>query len=87
MSNYTCFDDYICSSFYGKSIRGSNDLVAVACSKDPNCTAFRYNPKKNIGFMCKQFDLKHTSETDGNYQEDEWKLCEFDSGNGISDII
>ena len=53
---------------------------------DPNCTAFRYNPKKKIGFMCKQFDPEHTSET-RLYQEDEWKLCEFDSGTDISDII
>ena len=49
---------------------------------DPNCTAFRYNPKKKFGFLCKDFDPKHTSETHGFYHEDEWKLCEFNSGKG-----
>ena len=82
MNDYTCFDGYICSSFYGKSIRGSNDLVANACSMDPNCTAFRYNPKVKLGVLCKEFDAKHVSKI-GAYNEDEWKLCEFDSGKGI----
>ena len=50
---------------------------------DPNCTAFRYNPKAKLGFLCKEFDAKHTSEING-YNEDEWKLCEFDTGKGIS---
>ena len=86
-TNYTCFDGYFCSSLYGKAIRGDKDLLAISCSMDPNCTAFRYNPKKKIGFKCTHFDPKHTSEAFGHYQEDEWKLCEFDSGKGISDII
>jgi len=72
-SNYSCFDGYICSSFYGKSIRGGNDLVAMACSMDSNCTAFRYNQKQSIGFLCEEFDAKNA--------DDEWKLCEFDSGS------
>ena len=85
MSNYSCFDGYYCSSLYGKSIRGSNNLVAIACSNDPNCTAFRYNPKNNLGFLCKDFDVEHVSKI-GLYDEDEWKLCEFDSGKNMLDI-
>ena len=85
MNNYTCFDGYICSSLYGKSIRGSNDLVAIACSMDPNCTAFRYNPNAQLGFLCKDFDAEHISKYGyGVYGEDEWKLCEFDAGKGNS---
>ena len=83
MNNYTCFDGYICSSLYGKSIRGSNDLVANACSMDPNCTVFRYNPKRTVGFLCKKIDPKHTYKI-WEYEEDEWKLCEFDTGKDIS---
>ena len=86
MSNYTCFDGFICSSLYGKSIRGGRDLVAMACSIDPNCKAFRHNPKTKLGFLCKSSDVKHTSKIDG-YNEDEWKLCVIDSGKCIKDII
>ena len=84
-SNYTCHDDYFCSSLYGRSIRGSNDSVAMACSMDSDCKAFRYNPKTKLGFMCKEFDPKHTS-TIPLYKEGDWKLCEFDSGKISSDI-
>ena len=81
--NYTCHDDYFCSSLYGRSIRGSNDSVAMACSKDSDCKAFRYNPKTKLGFMCKEFDPKHSLP---KYVEGDWKLCEFDSGKISSDI-
>ena len=48
---------------------------------DPNCTAFRYNPNAQLGFLCKDFDAEHISKNGyGVYGEDEWKLCEFDSG-------
>ena len=60
-------------------------MVAIACAMDPNCTAFRYNPKIKLGFLCKEFDTRHTSEI-ARYDEDEWKLCKFDSGKSISDI-
>ena len=52
---------------------------------DPNCTAFRYNPKTKFGFLCKEFDPKHTNKI-SRYDADEWKLCEFDTGKGISCI-
>ena len=81
-SNYTCFDGYICYSLYGKSIRGSTNSVAIACSNDPNCTAFRYNPKEKVGFLCTNFDAFHVRRI-RLYDEDEWKLCEFGSGKSI----
>ena len=57
----------------------------MACSKDPNCTAFRYNPITKLGFLCEGFDPKPTSKIVA-YEEDEWKICEFDSGKRMSDI-
>ena len=57
----------------------------MACSNDPNCTAFRYNPKEKVGFLCTNFDAVHESEI-SIYDEDEWKLCEFDSGKSMKDI-
>lgn len=58
-------------------------MVAIACSMDPNCTTFRYNPETKLGFLCRDFDAKHTSFIP-EYKEDEWTLCEFDTGKGIS---
>ena len=52
---------------------------------DPNCTAFRYNPIAQLGFLCKDFDAEHISKV-GIYGKDEWKLCEFDAGKGNSYI-
>ena len=57
----------------------------MACSNDPNCTAFRYNPKEKVGFLCTDFDAVHLSKRIG-YDDDEWKLCEFGSGKSIQDI-
>ena len=50
---------------------------------DPNCTAFRYNPKAKLGFLCKEFDAEHVRKRNV-YTEKEWKLCEFDTGYDIS---
>ena len=51
----------------------------MACSMDSNCTAFRYNEKERLGFLCEEFDAKKSLN-------DEWKLCEFDSGKNMLDI-
>ena len=71
---YTCFDGQCRRSFYGNSVKGSNDSVAKECAKDPKCKAFRYSLKHRIGFFC--------SETDALFQNpsENWKLCSFGSG-------
>ena len=70
---YTCFDGQCSSSFYGQSMKGSNDSVAKECAKDSKCKAFRYSLKHRIGFFC--------SETEASFQSpfEDWKLCSFDS--------
>ena len=71
---YTCFDGQCGRSFYGNSVKGSNDSVAKECAKDPKCKAFRYSPNHRIGFFC--------SGTDALFQNpsENWKLCSFGSG-------
>ena len=71
---YTCFDGQCTNSFYGNSVKGSNDSVAKECAKDPKCKAFRYSPNHRIGFFC--------SDTDALFQNpyEDWKLCSFGSG-------
>ena len=65
-------------------------MVAIACSNDPNCTAFRYNPSAELGFLCKDFDAGHINkygiygEDEWTFMNDEWKLCEFDAGKDNS---
>ena len=70
---YTCFDGQCSSSFYGQSMKGSNDSVAKECAKDPKCKAFRYSLKYRIGLFCSETDAHFRS-----YSED-WKLCSFGS--------
>ena len=85
-NDYTCFDGYYCTSFYGNSIRGNNDSIAKACSLDSNCKAFRYSWKKGYGFKCKKFEPKSTMVNEivrliaGEYEQDEWSICRFGSG-------
>ena len=70
---YTCFDGQCGRSFYGNSVKGSNDSVAKECAKDPKCKAFRYSLEHRIGFLC--------SETDAMFQSphEDWKFCSFGS--------
>ena len=89
-NNYTCFDGYYCTEFYGNSIRGNNDSTALACSLDLKCKAFRYSRKNGFGFKCKNFEPKSTKASEiarsivGEYDKDEWALCKFGSGNKIT---
>ena len=70
---YTCLDGQCKRSFYGNSVKGSNDSVAKECAKDPKCKAFRYSLEHRIGFLC--------SETDAMFQSphEDWKFCSFGS--------
>ena len=74
---YKCLPGY-CSSFYGKSIHGSNDSVARACALDPMCKAFRYSTQYGFGFLCNNLVRKNGWELTG--WQDDWKLCGFESG-------
>jgi len=75
-NNYTCWNGYFCSSLYGNSISGSKDFIAMECSSDVNCSAFRYSPSNGYGFKCKNsFPI---NAEDSGYQKDDWELCTFD---------
>ena len=42
-----------------------------------------YNLKTKLGFLCKEFEeFEHSSKID-EYDEHEWKQCEFNLGKGI----
>ena len=71
VTNYSCFNGY-CPSIYGEPIRGNVDTVVTACSLDSKCTTFRHSSKLKIGYLCYNHDAIE--------QYDDWKLCEFDSG-------
>ena len=68
---YKCFVGR-CSSMYGKHINGNNDSLAFACALDPNCKAYRYSEKNNLGYLC--------NDSDARYSYDDWKLCSKDPG-------
>ena len=82
VNNYTCRNGYYCSSFYGNSISGSNDSIAMECSSDVNCSAFRYSPKNGFGFKCKDSNPTSYVESYG-YEKNDWTLCKFDSGKNM----
>ena len=44
----------------------------MACAMDSKCKAFRHSSKNGFGFLC--------SNLDANEMYDDWKVCEFDSG-------
>ena len=75
--SYTCLPGY-CSSFYGKSIHGSNDSVARACALDPMCKAFRYSTQHGFGFLCNNLIRKNEWELAD--RQDDWELCGLWSG-------
>ena len=50
----------------------------MACAMDSKCKAFRYSSKNRFGFLCSNFDAHE--------MYDDWKVCEFDSGE-ISFIL
>ena len=83
-NNYTCSNGYYCSSLYGKSISGSKDFIAMDCSSDANCSAFRYSPKNGIGFKCK--DSYPISTEDRGYDKDDWEICNFDLGKNLMNL-
>ena len=68
---YSCLKGY-CSSFYGNSIHGTNDSVALACGRDPKCKAFRYSSQHGFGYLCNDLVRKQ------GY--DDWESCGFWSG-------
>ena len=66
VNSYTCFQGY-CDSIYGKHIKSTNDSLALECSKDPKCKAFRYSTKYGLGYLCNDFDVRNAYE--------DWLLC------------
>ena len=89
-TNYTCWKGYYCSSLYDYAIWEGIDSVALACSSDSNCKAFRYNPNDGFGFKCTEFDLTKSSIFRDNYyalynryKKEDWILCSFESGQNI----
>ena len=70
---YTCFDGQCTSSFYGQSVKGSNDTVAKKCAKDPKCIAFQYSSKHRVGLFCSETDARFPSPFE------DWKFCSFGS--------
>ena len=68
---YTCFPGR-CSSMYGQHITGNNDSVALACTTDPRCKAFRHSAKSGFGHLCAG------SEARNGY--DDWVLCTINPG-------
>jgi len=85
VNNYTCFNGYYCSSFYGNSISGSKDFIAMECSSDVNCRAFRYSPKNGFGFKCKDSHPTNNGMSYG-YEKNDWTLCKFDSATCCQSI-
>ena len=68
---YKCFPGR-CPSFYGPPISGNTDRVALACSIDPKCVAFRHSTKHGFGYLC--------GESDAMNSYDDWVLCKIDPG-------
>ena len=69
---YECYPGR-CESIYGHYIQGDNDSVAIACTKDPKCKAFRFSAKLNFGYFCAKSDIRKTY--------DDWKTCKVNPGN------
>ena len=82
VNNYTCWNGYYCSSLYGNSISGSKDSIAMECSSDVNCSAFRYSPKNGFGFKCKDSYPTNEGMSEG-YEKNDWTLCNFESGKNM----
>ena len=76
---YTCLRG-ICSSFYGNSIHGTENSVARACEKDPECKGFRYSSQFGFGYLCNSLKVKQETDTIDSKEIDDWKLCSFWSG-------
>ena len=74
---YTCFDGQCSSSFYGQSMKGSNDSVAKECAKDPKCKAFRYSLKHRFGFFCSETEATFFRDFQSHFED--WKICTFGS--------
>ena len=68
-----CFDAQCSLSFYGHSIKGSKDSVAMECASDPDCKAFRYSLRYGTGFFCKDTDAIK------QLRYEDWELCSFGS--------